>query len=74
MKEIRDRNYDVQGRECLCRGCDRVFVGLSLFDKHRSDGGCVDPATCGLTLDWKGRWCGGSGEKKQFNWEINRND
>ena len=54
--EIRDRNYEPKGRECLCRGCDRVFTSLTGFDAHRLGGKCHDPDTRGLLMDDRGRW------------------
>lgn len=30
---------------CHCGGCHELFSGLALFDRHRVNGKCLDPAT-----------------------------
>jgi hypothetical protein len=37
-------------RAAHCAGCHRTFSTVSGFDKHRRDGGCLEPAAVGLEL------------------------
>ena len=43
-----------------CRGCGRVFTGITAFDRHQrwTDGRltCLDPATTGLERKRNGHW------------------
>jgi len=67
-ERIADRFREPQ--ECQCPVCYRVFTGLQGFDRHlnKEQGKlrCIDPQTLGYTLDWKGRWTKGSGERRTF--------
>jgi hypothetical protein len=38
-----------------CPTCHRTFGGVTGFDKHRSHGECLDPATLGL-VERDGVW------------------
>jgi len=44
--------------QCHCPApeCHRTFGGVSLFDKHRHNGACLDPVTLGMTLMESGVW------------------
>lgn len=35
-------------RTSHCGTCHRTFSGVTAFDAHRRNGGCVDPATLGM--------------------------
>lgn len=39
-----------------CAGCCRTFTGIGAFDRHRSVGRCLDPASVGLVFNARGRW------------------
>ena len=43
-----------------CRGCGRVFTGITGFDRHQrwADGRltCLDPATIGMERKADGKW------------------
>jgi hypothetical protein len=41
---------------CECGTCGRKFTGLTAFDKHRRNFGCVNPATVGLEQKPSGMW------------------
>lgn len=36
--------------QCHCVAeCHQTFGGVTMFDRHRRDGRCLDPAECGMT-------------------------
>lgn len=39
-----------------CRGCQQGFSSPWGFDKHRSDGRCLNPADVGLVIGKRGYW------------------
>lgn len=39
-----------------CTVCHKTFGGIRLFDRHRKDGVCLDPAGLGMVLTEKGVW------------------
>ena len=41
---------------CLCFACRELFGGVTGFERHRRDGGCVDPASAGLRKNDSGYW------------------
>lgn len=42
--------------QAKCTVCHEVFGGVTLFDRHRNDGWCVNPADLGFHLTDKGVW------------------
>lgn len=46
------------GAEALCTVCHEVFARPGNFDKHRSDGWCLDPRSLGLVANEEGVWRG----------------
>lgn len=41
---------------CLCAVCHEVFSTPRHFDRHRSNGWCLDPAALGLERNERGVW------------------
>lgn len=39
-----------------CSACHLTFTGVSAFDRHRSDGGCLLPTDLGMVLRDGGIW------------------
>jgi hypothetical protein len=51
------RKIELRGlKTCGCWECGEVFSAVSNFDKHRSKGKCLNPATLGLVKSHKGIW------------------
>lgn len=44
------------GSQALCTVCHEVFGGVGMFDRHRSDGWCRNPAEMGLRLTERRVW------------------
>lgn len=46
-----------QGRKtCLCTVCHETFSTPRNFDRHRSDGWCLNPASAGMRRGSNGHW------------------
>ena len=39
-----------------CSVCHRTFGRVGGFDRHRSDGWCIDPGQLDMVINTRGRW------------------
>lgn len=44
--------------QAKCSLCRQTFGGVTLFDRHRKGGECVDPRAIGLRRNERGVWKG----------------
>jgi hypothetical protein len=61
-------NQNVSVGENQCGACERVFGGLSAFEKHRRKFRCVDPITVGLVVSRTKKFDTDEGEKELPVW------
>lgn len=59
---------------CHCSGCHRTFNSVGAFDRHRRDGGCLDPIDLGMEMSPESIWASKMSEEDKVRLGYGRKE